>query len=67
LFCNDRVHWPGILGNAGFWGVHSREPVVLLTNSRFYKHEMSFMDGYRYHGLLTQYLPIVGVWPLSRA
>ncbi|HVP47390.1 MAG TPA: hypothetical protein VMT32_12430 [Bryobacteraceae bacterium] len=50
-----------------FWGLFWSERVVLLTHNIFRENETSFIDGFRYQGLLTRCLPMVFLAPCARA
>jgi hypothetical protein len=41
-----------------FWGMPRWTRLVLLTNYVYWEGETYFVDGYRFNGLLTQFLPI---------
>jgi hypothetical protein len=43
-----------------FWGMPYWTRLVLLTNDVYWEGETYFVDGRRFSGLLTQFLPIIG-------
>lgn len=43
-----------------FWGMPHWTSLVLLTNDVYWEGETYFVDGHRFAGSLTQFLPIVG-------